>query len=142
MRLLKNRIFIFILGGIFFSSITALAVSSISAHEITYTNQNNIETPVDEVLDDLYTIANTAEVSVIAPANMRYAIIEDKNYNYFSVSLTDNGSGATCTAYRANVATKTGDITYNTDYSTDDEANRIYFKTAGSYCQYKVTYHN
>ena len=143
MKILKNRLFIFILGGILFSSITAIAVTTISADKITYTDKNNVERTVDVVLDDLYDKAdNGSEVSVIAPDNMRYAVIENKNYAYFKVLLLSYGSGATCTSYRANVSTKTVDIVYDTDYSTEDEANRIYFMTSGGYCQYKIIYHN
>lgn len=58
MKILKNRLFIFILGGIIFSSITAFAVTTISADKITYTGKNNVERSVDKVLDDLYTTAN------------------------------------------------------------------------------------
>lgn len=54
MKFIKSKLFIFILGGIFFSSITALAVTTISADKITYTDKNNIERTVDVVLDDLY----------------------------------------------------------------------------------------
>ena len=58
MKILKNRLFIFILGGIFFSSIAVFAVTTISADKITYTDKNNVERTVDVVLDDLYDKAN------------------------------------------------------------------------------------
>ena len=143
MKILKNRLFIFILRGILFSSITAFAVTTMNARDIAYTKKDGTETTVDSVLNDLYSKTDeNSEVSVIAPKSMRYAIIENKNYDYFTVSLTSSGSGATCTAYRANVSDKTVDIVFDNDYSTDDAANRIYFVTAGNFCQYKVSYHN
>ena len=58
MKILKNRLFIFILGGILFSSIAVFAVTTISADKITYTDKNNVERTVDTVLDDLYSKAN------------------------------------------------------------------------------------
>ena len=53
MKILKTKIFYFLLGAIIFSSITALATVTITAHQITYNNR-----PVDEVLDDLYSSTN------------------------------------------------------------------------------------
>ena len=63
MKILKNRLFIFILGGIFFSSIAVFAVTTISADKITYTDKNNVERTVDVVLDDLYDKANSERVA-------------------------------------------------------------------------------
>ena len=54
MKIIKNPILTFIIGGILFSSITVFAVNTISADKITYTDKNNNETTVDLVLDDLY----------------------------------------------------------------------------------------
>ena len=54
MKIFKNRLFIFILGGIFFSSIAVFAVTTISADKVTYTDKNNVERTVDKVLDELY----------------------------------------------------------------------------------------
>ena len=54
MKILKNRFFIFILGGILFSSITAFAVTTISADKVTYTKSDGTVTNVNNVLDDLY----------------------------------------------------------------------------------------
>lgn len=63
MKFIKSKLFIFILGGIFFSSITALAGTTISADKITYTDKNNVEKTVDVVLDDLYDKANSSKVA-------------------------------------------------------------------------------
>ena len=58
MKIIKNPILTFILGGILFSSIAVFAVTTISADKITYTDKNNVERTVDKVLDDLYSKAN------------------------------------------------------------------------------------
>lgn len=59
MKIIKNPILTFIIGGILFSSIAVFAVTTISADKITYTDKNNVERTVDTVLDDLYTTQNT-----------------------------------------------------------------------------------
>jgi len=63
MKIIKNPILTFIIGGILFSSIAVFAVNTISADKITYTDKNNVERTVDKVLDDLYTLKNTVEFS-------------------------------------------------------------------------------
>ena len=63
MKILKNPILTFIIGGILFSSITVFAVTTISADKITYTDKNNVERTVDKVLDDLYDKANSERVA-------------------------------------------------------------------------------
>ncbi len=135
----------FILGGIIFSSITVIAVN-INASQIDY-ERNNETIKVNTALDNLYNKVDlyagaVDEVEVIAPAGMRYAVFENKNFKYFKVSLLDKGSGASCTSYRANVATKTMNIAVDTEYSTETENNRIYFQSSGSYCLFEINYYN
>lgn len=57
MKLFKNRIFIFILGGVFFGSITGVVAYGMAADNVSYTpkdNNWNVEN-VDQALNDLYT---------------------------------------------------------------------------------------
>ena len=55
---MKKNILIFILSGIFFSTISVFATLSYSSSQITYKN-----TTLDHAIDDLYTAANKEEYS-------------------------------------------------------------------------------
>lgn len=52
MKVLKSRFFIFILGGIIFSSITALAVIKIDSTNVIYHDTTNVKDALDDLYDD------------------------------------------------------------------------------------------
>ena len=52
MKVLKSRFFIFILGGIIFSSITALAVIKIDSTNVVYHDTTNVKDALDDLYDD------------------------------------------------------------------------------------------
>lgn len=96
-KILKSRLFIFILGGIFFSSITALAVTKISADKITYTDKNNIERTVDVVLDDLYDKANSKIVATqVATLTTQGASYTMQNDGYIVGTAKSNDGYSAC----------------------------------------------
>ena len=96
MKILKNRLFIFILGGILFSSITAFAVNTISASQITYTDKNNVEKTVDVVLDDLYDKANSQKTATqVATLTTQGATYTMQNDGYIiGTASSSNGKNA------------------------------------------------
>ncbi len=57
-KMLKNRIFIFILGGLFFSSISVYAVTYFPSDQVTYDNKtSNLKaTQVQAAIDELYNV--------------------------------------------------------------------------------------
>ena len=73
MKVLKSRLFIFILSGILFSAISVIAVTSINANQISYT-KDGTETTVDDALNNLYTLANKS-ITFGTP------IYSENNYN-------------------------------------------------------------
>ena len=64
-KILKNKIFIFILGGIFFSTISIYAVTYFPSNNVTYDNKTSglSSTDVQGAIDELY---NTCSSSVIS----------------------------------------------------------------------------
>ena len=59
MKIFKNSLFTFILGGIIFSSISVLAVTALNASQISYTDYQNNETTVEAALDNVYSKLNS-----------------------------------------------------------------------------------
>lgn len=146
MKILKNRLFIFVLGGIFFSSIAVFAVTTISADKITYTDKNNVERTVDTVLDDLYTTQNTTVnnlqtelVDYKKPLNINlcsesYAngkksdsvltLADYSRYKYFMIISTNSKNvNFQSYVYNDNTYTSKTDIINNQEYLTNN-----YFK--------------
>ena len=73
MKMLKSRIFIFTLGGLIFSGITAVVALNVRADDISYGN-----TTVKDALDELYT--NRDNLEIISPKLTA-------NGDYFSKSV-------------------------------------------------------
>ena len=151
---MKTKVFYFILGAIIFSTITAVAVTSINANQVTYTDSSNNEITVESALDNLYTtqtqIIDSFSVSdsFILGGGKNFAVrlsVIDDNFRYFNITSGGKGSNATCGIYTANVATKISNLSYNTDYSTSSEGisdYRVYFTATNDWCAFNINYHN
>ena len=139
MKFIKSKLFIFILGGIFFSSITALAVTTISADKITYTDKNNVEKTVDVVLDDLYDKANSSriatEVATITTATRAntYTMQHD---GYITGTVARSCDNSSCSSYSGAFVRFTKDNVSRdviiVDYRNTSSIDTSLYATAGT----------
>lgn len=80
MKILKNPIFIFILGIVIATCLGVYAGTKISASNITYIDQNNNEKTVDVVLNELYSLANVPfSYTAISPNSSQGARIASRS---------------------------------------------------------------
>ena len=61
-KVLKNRMFIFVCGGLFFSTVSVFAITYFPSDQVTYDNKtSNLKaTQVQSAIDELYNICNTS----------------------------------------------------------------------------------
>lgn len=110
-KLLRSRIFAFILGAIMFSCISVYATIKIQASEIGYIDKNNNEITVEAALNSLYTLAEAKQIIFGTPIykNIRstssttaktlsfsdvtkgnYIVVVSENYAWTSTTAYDN----------------------------------------------------
>lgn len=96
MKILKSRLFQFILTAIIFTGIGAIAENTISANQVTYTNSNNQETTVADALNDLYTkklfsqITFLGKNTIIGNTTMTYTFDKDVDLGLVVVTASND----------------------------------------------------
>lgn len=87
---LKNRILIFILGGIIFSAVSVYAVTYFPSNQVTYDNKTSdlSSTNVQNALDELYQTCQSCSSKILG------------DYIYFTSDGVNGGGGETFQLYK------------------------------------------
>ena len=105
-KILKNRIFIFVLGGVLFGAVSVYAVTYFSSNQVTYDNGTSKlqSTNVQGAIDELY---NTCSKAVSSGEYIYYAITQYREQGYPSQGILYrcNLNGGSC----SNIKTVDGD---------------------------------
>ena len=146
-KIFQNRLFIFILGGIVFSSITAIAIN-ISADQIEYSTGVTVK----DKIDDLYkktkisfwvqgraTAANTPYASTIWLSNfIHFTYFEIKDFE------SSNNKNNSCTLTLWNSSGDTP-VVMNQRYNVSDYDTLYSYSVANTqdaYCQFYVSFYD
>ena len=157
---MKKYILVFILGGIFFSSLSVFATLTYSANQITYTKGNNTMY-LSDAMDELYTTQNTTltnlqntvssysssriffQVISGAEVHVKFNDLYNQNFKTFKgINTWKRNSSTTCDISKlmdtVNNTTPNSNYTFDQTYSVPNTTNRLIFKATNGACDFNI----